>query len=139
MPQLSGLRVVRSSIHGYGVITTRPFHKGDVIAEVDGVALRLEEVIDDEYCLWVTDELYFDMVDQTRWMNHSCSPNGVVETGVDDEGTVSARIRALRDITIGEEITYDYEFAAEFAIPCHCASPHCRGIIIDPELLEMAV
>jgi SET domain-containing protein len=131
MPALSGLQVVRSSIHGYGVISTRPFAAGEVIAEVDGVALRLEEVVDDEYCLWVTDELYFDMVDQTRWINHSCSPNGVVETDVDDQGKVSARITALRDIAVGEEITYDYEFAVEFAIPCHCNSPQCRGMIID--------
>src|SRR5687767_8411657 len=114
MPPLPGLRVVRSSIHGYGVVSTRPFASGEVIAEVDGVALRLEEVVDDEYCLWVTDELYFDMVDQTRWINHSCSPNGVVQTDVDEAGNVSARITALRDIAVGEEITYDYEFAVEF-------------------------
>ncbi|HEY0707713.1 MAG TPA: SET domain-containing protein-lysine N-methyltransferase [Polyangia bacterium] len=131
MPQLPGLVVVRSSIHGYGVICTKPFAAGDVIAEVDGVALRLEEVVDDEYCLWVTDEMYFDMVDQTRWINHSCTPNGVVETELDESGRVSARIVALRDIAPGEEITYDYEFAVEHAIPCHCQSPGCRGMIID--------
>jgi SET domain-containing protein len=131
MPPLVGLRVVRSRIHGYGVVATRPFRSGEVIAEVDGVALRLEEVVDDEYCLWVTDELYFDMVDQTRWINHSCSPNGEVETSVDDQGTVSARIVALRDISAGEEISYDYEFSVTHAIPCQCASPACRGLIID--------
>lgn len=131
MPPLPGLKVIRSNIHGYGVIATRPFGEGEVVAEVDGVALRLEEVVDDEYCLWVTDELYFDMVDQTRFINHSCSPNGVVETDVDDKGVVSARIVALRDIYPGEEVTYDYEFSVEHAIPCHCASPACRGLIID--------
>ena len=134
MPPLPGLRVGRSRIHGYGVVSTRPFSAGEVIADVDGVALRIDEVVDDEYCLWVTDELYFDMVDQTRWINHSCSPNGVVETEVDEDGQVSACIRALRDITIGEEITYDYEFAAEHAVPCHCGSPRCRGLIIDASL-----
>jgi hypothetical protein len=113
------------------VVATRPFAADEVIAEVDGVALRLEEVVDDEYCLWVTDELYFDMVDQTRWINHSCAPNGVVVTDVDDQGVVSARIVALRDIACGEEISYDYEFAVEFAIPCHCGAPQCRGMIID--------
>jgi SET domain-containing protein len=132
MPPLPGLQVVHSRIHGYGVVANRPFVAGEVIADVDGVALRLEEVVDDEYCLWVTDELYFDMVDQTRWINHSCSPNGEVQTDVDDHGNVSARIVALRDIAPGEEISYDYEFAVEFAIPCHCASPQCRGLIIDP-------
>ena len=131
MPPLPGLQVVRSSIHGYGVVCSRPFRAGEVVADVDGVALRLEDVVDDEYCLWVTDELYFDMVDQTRWINHSCSPNGAVETDVDENGQVTARIVALRDIAAGEEITYDYEFSVEHAIPCHCASPTCRGLIID--------
>jgi SET domain-containing protein len=131
MPPLTGLQVVRSRIHGYGVVSTRPFAAGEVIADVDGVALRLEDVVDDEYCLWVTDELYFDMVDQTRWINHSCSPNAEVQTDVDDQGTVSARIVALREIAPGEEISYDYEFSVEHAIPCHCASPQCRGMIID--------
>jgi uncharacterized protein len=132
MPPLPGLKVVRSRIHGYGVVATRPFRAGEVIADVDGVALRLDEIVDDEYCLWITDELYFDMVDQTRWINHSCSPNGEVHTDVDDQGTVSASIVAVRDIDAGEEISYDYEFPAEHAIPCQCASPECRGLIIDP-------
>jgi uncharacterized protein len=132
MAPLAGLKVVRSRIHGYGVVATRPFLAGEVIAEVDGVALRLEEVVDDEYCLWVSDDLYFDMVDQTRWINHSCSPNGEVETNVDEQGTVSARIVAVRDIDAGEEISYDYEFSPAHAIPCRCASPDCRGLIIDP-------
>ncbi len=134
MPPLPGLQVVRSKIHGYGVIATRPFAAGEVIAEVDGVVRRLEDLDDDDdYCLWVTDQLYFDMVDQTRWINHSCTPNGEVETELDQQGNVSARIVAARDIAVGEEITYDYEFPAHLAIPCNCASPDCRGLIINPD------
>jgi SET domain-containing protein len=132
MPPIQGLRVVRSNIHGYGVVSTRPFAAGELIAEVEGVARRLEDIEDDdEYCLWVTDELYFDMVDQTRWINHSCTPNGEVETEVDEAGNVSARITAVRDIAVGEEITYDYEFPPEFAIRCNCGSTACRGLIIN--------
>jgi SET domain-containing protein len=136
MPPIPGLRVVKSPIHGYGVVSTRPFAAGELIAEVDGVARRLDELVDDEYCLWVNDNLYFDMVDQTRWINHSCTPNGEVETEVDENGQVHARINAVRDIAVGEEITYDYEFAPEFAIPCNCASPDCRGLIINPEFKQ---
>ncbi len=138
MPPLTGLRVVRSSIHGYGVISTRPFAAGEMIIEVDGVAQRLEEIVDDEYCLWITDELYFDMVDQTRWINHSCTPNAEVDTEVDEQGNVSACITAARDIDVGEEITYDYDFPTQFAIPCHCSSPECRGLIINADLLSPA-
>ena len=38
---------------------------------------------------------------------------------------------ALRDIPVGEEITYDYGFAAEVAEPCACGAGGCRGLIVD--------
>jgi SET domain-containing protein len=65
--------------------------------------------------------------------NIACSPNAEVETGVDDQGSVWARIVALRDIEAGEEIAYDYGFPVEHAIPCQCGSPECRGLIIDAD------
>ena len=49
VPPLPGLRVIRSSIDGYGVIATRPFAAGELIAEVDGVAWRDEDNLDDRY------------------------------------------------------------------------------------------
>lgn len=135
MPTLPGLRVVRSKIHGYGVVATRPFSEGELIADVDGVVLTREELEDDEYCLWVNDDLYFDMVDQTRWINHSCDPNAEVEAEELGEGRVAARITAFRDIKEGEEITYDYAFAIEHACPCACGSPVCRRWIVDEDVL----
>ena len=32
MPHIDGLRVIKSSIHGYGVIATRDFKEGEAIA-----------------------------------------------------------------------------------------------------------
>lgn len=140
MPQLSGLRVVRSSIDGYGVIATRPFAAGEVIAEVDGVAWRDEDNFDDRYSLWIDDGLYFDMVDQTRWINHSCDPNAEVHTGTetdDGQAKVWARIVAGRAIAAGEEIAYDYAFPAHLAEPCRCGTARCRGMIIDEDQLPL--
>ena len=138
MPHLSGLRVVRSAIDGYGVITTRPFAAGEVIAEVDGVAWREGEAVDDRYSLWIEDGLYFDMVDQTRWINHSCDPNAELDTAVSESGEVSARIVAKRAIPAGQEIAYDYAFPVHLAEPCRCGSPLCRGQIIDEDALPAA-
>ena len=45
---------------------------------------------------------------------------------------------ALRDIRAGEEITYDYGFAAEVAEPCACGSALCRGLIVDDDPAELA-
>ncbi|MBC8132328.1 MAG: SET domain-containing protein-lysine N-methyltransferase [Deltaproteobacteria bacterium] len=133
MPLLKDLRVVRSSIDGYGVVAMRTFAAGEVIADVDGVAWRDGDAVDDRYSLWIEDGLYFDMVDQTRWINHSCDPNAGPETDVADDGAVSAKIVALRAITAGEEINYDYAFPAHLAEPCRCGSPQCRGLIIDED------
>jgi histone-lysine N-methyltransferase SETD1 len=130
MPTVEGLRVVRSPIHGYGVFATRAFAEGEKIADVDGVAWKAGDGVDDTYSLLVEDGLFFDMVDQTRWINHCCEPNAGVESGVTD-GKVWARIVAERAIAEGEEITYDYAFPAHLAEPCRCGAAKCRGLIIE--------
>ena len=138
MPPLSGLRVVRSAIDGYGVVATRAFAADELLAEVDGVSWRDGESVDDKYSLWVDEGLYFDMVDQTRWINHSCDPNAKLDVGLDPaSGAVYARILARRPIAAGEEIAYDYAFPAHLAEPCRCGSPRCRGLIIDEDALPL--
>ena len=131
-----GLQVIRSSIDGYGVIAERPFAEDEIVAEVDGVAWREGDGVDDRYSLKIMDGLYFDMVDQTRWINHSCDPNCDVDMGVDQDGQPWARIVALRPIRKGEEITYDYAFPAHLAEPCRCGSANCRGAIVDEDQVE---
>ena len=135
MGALSGLRVVRSSIHGYGVVATRDFAAGAVLAEVDGALWHSDEDLDDRYSLWLGDDWFLDMLDQTRWINHSCDPNGEVEAGIEHGGW--ARIVALRPIRAGEEITYDYGFTADIAEPCSCGARACRGYIVDVDELPL--
>ncbi len=127
--------MVRSSIHGYGVMATRRFAPGELIAEVDGIVWREEEDLDDRYSLWIDDGIYLDMVDQTRWINHACDANAEIEADVDGQGGAWARITATRAIEPGEEITYDYGFPLELAEPCSCGSAACRGWIVDAEEL----
>jgi hypothetical protein len=61
----------------------------------------------------------------TQWapINHSCDPNTAFQ---------GLNIYAIRDIAVGEELTFDYstmysENMLEF--PCQCQSPKCRKII----------
>lgn len=133
VPLLKDLRVIRSSIDGYGVVALRPFAPGELIADVDGVAWRDGDGVDDRYSLWIDEGVYFDMVDQTRWINHSCDPNAGLETGTSEDGVVWAKIVALRQIPLGEEINYDYAFPAHLAEPCRCGTAKCRGMIIDED------
>lgn len=146
MPLLDGLKVVASNIHGYGVVTTREFKKGEVICYGDGVLYTEDADFDDTYALVFPGEdsglgaqYFWDLVCQTRWFNHSCDPNSEVQNRWDHENqTCIAWWVALRDIPVGEEITYDYGFVAEVAEPCACGAKDCRGLIIDPDPAEVA-
>lgn len=146
MPLLDGLRVVLSKIHGYGGVTTRPFAKGELICFGDGVLYTADADFDDTYALILPgedsgkgDPLFWDLACQTRWFNHSCEPNSEVHSKWDHEhDTMRAWWSAKRDIAVGEEITYDYAFAAEVAEPCFCGTPSCRGLIVDDDPEELA-
>jgi SET domain-containing protein len=139
MAIIPGLRVVRSSIDGYGVVATRDFAAGEILAEVEGVLWHETQPVDDRYSLLMGDGYFFDMMDQTRWINHSCDPNCEVETGLLDGGAKGgwAQVVAVRAVRAGEELTYDYAFAPEVAEPCRCGSPACRGFIVDEDALHL--
>jgi len=150
MASLPGLRVVRSKIHGYGLIALEPYKVGDIVCYGDGVLYRERDEFDDTYALvmpgYETDEdgnegppLYWDLVDQTRWINHSCDPNTYVDSSW-DAGTKTIRTWwvATRDIEVGEELTYDYAFCGHLAEACACGASACRGLIVDPDPRELA-
>ena len=93
MPIVPGLRVVRSPIHGYGVVAQRPFGKGEEVVRAEGFIYAEDESFDDTYALVLPasdlpgakgDHVYYDLVDQTRWINHSCEPNTEVESKFDE-------------------------------------------------------
>jgi hypothetical protein len=135
VPYAPGIRVYRSPIHGYGLRAVNGFQPGQVIADVEGVLYKEEELGDDRYCLWVEDGFYYDMVDQTRWINHACDPNSEIEAELDGKGGAWARVVALREIQPGEEITYHYGFPLDLAEPCTCGDKSCSGWIVDPDSL----
>ncbi len=144
MPLLDGLEVIASKIHGYGARTTRTFMKGETVCFGDGVLYREDDDFDDTYALILPGEdsglgenFFWDLVDQTRWFNHSCDPNTEVLSKWDHErSTCRAWWVALRDIPAGEEITYDYGFVADVAEVCACGANTCRGLIVDPSEIE---
>ena len=65
-----------------------------------------------------------------RFMNHSCAPNAIskiVEVGGGSLGK-KVVVFAKRDLQVGEELQYDYQFAlGEDKIACHCGAPNCWG------------
>jgi hypothetical protein len=131
MPPANGFRVVRSSIHGYGLIATRDFRDCEVVTEVDGILCLGAGHAHERYTLWLDDEWYLDILDQARWINHSCDPNVWIDGGLRGDGTPWARVQALRAIRAGEELTCDYALPLHLAEPCACGAVKCRGWIVD--------
>lgn len=154
MPPTDGLKVARSSIHGYGLYVTRRFVVGEIITHAEGVVWQEDDEFDDTYALvlpsYTVDaagvaqddydtSVYFDLVDQTRWINHSCEPNTEVDAAWDAEtGALRAWWVALRDLEPGDELLYDYAFSGHIAQPCACDAASCRGLIVDPDPAELA-
>ncbi len=151
MPPAPGLSVVRSRIHGYGVRADRRFSAGDAVIHGVGITYASDDDFDDTYALVLpahdgrghdddaAPPIYYDLVDQTRWINHSCAPNTAVESAWDAAtGTVRAWWVATRTIEAGEELSYDYAFVGALAEPCNCGAVSCRGLIVDSDPDELA-
>jgi hypothetical protein len=77
-------------------------------------------------CDWLDNDKIILMQAPEKHINHSCDPNTYVKTidGI-------RRVIAMRDIKIGEEITYDYAINGYYDsdILCKCKSKNCRGTI----------
>ena len=63
-----------------------------------------------------------------RLINHSCNPN----CEVDGKG-LKLWITAIKDISKGDELSYDYGFGYDVdykQFPCKCGSQNCVGYIV---------
>jgi uncharacterized protein len=69
-----------------------------------------------------------------RYINHSCDPNCEVEIT-----TRTIWVVALRDITAGEELTYNYGYEVKDYMehPCKCGAKNCCGYILDQQYWEL--
>ena len=69
-----------------------------------------------------------------RYINHSCDPNCEI-----DMTTRAIWIVALRDITAGEELSYNYGYdSKDYAEhPCRCGAQSCCGYILAQEYWDL--
>ncbi|MCS6984779.1 MAG: SET domain-containing protein-lysine N-methyltransferase [Leptospiraceae bacterium] len=127
--------VLKETHLGKGVFANRLFLKGEVILRFRGRLYRKEE-----YLKKVRHEKCHFLQIDTQWflgptrsidnfVNHSCDPNcGYLVMDM------QAFLVAIRNIMVGEEITFDYStsMAEDFwEMNCSCGSPKCRGRIRD--------
>lgn len=129
---------------GWGIQTKSFIKKGTYILEYVGEVVTEREFKErmatlytadiHHYCLHLDGGLVIDghrMGSDCRFVNHSCSPNCEMQKW-SVNGLSRMALFAMRDISPGEELTYDYNFSlfnpAE-GQPCKCESEQCRGVI----------
>jgi SET domain-containing protein len=143
------ISVRNSPIHGRGVFALKRIPKGTRIIEYKGMLITDKEA-DRRYSriqahsphtmlLSVDDGLVIDATrkgNSARWINHSCAPNCEIE-----EERHRIFIESRRDISAGEELTYDYNLqigekhtkTAKREHACFCGSRRCRGTMLGEE------
>ena len=140
--------VRRSKLHGNGVFAARKIPAGTRIIEYGGKRISAKEADrrhptnpDDPFHTFFFALSCGKVIDggnrgtDARWINHSCAPN--CETQENSAGT-RVYIMALRDITAGEELFYDYGLVMEGKITkklqkqyqCLCGSDDCRHTML---------
>lgn len=122
--------------YGLGVFALEKIRKGTVIWILDGEIISFDESIrriksgeeEQTDSLQVGLELDMDLDELSRTFNHSCCPNSGLRK--------TSELIALRDINVGEEITYDYSATIGPNIPsslwgmrCKCGSEKCRKVL----------
>jgi SET domain len=140
------LRFDRSSIHAWGVFADEDIAADELIIEYRGelienaMAEKREKVyeaekIGSDYMFRIDADIVCDATKQgnvARFINASCEPNCYTKI-IFLDGTKRIVIYAKRDISVGEELCYDYKFPIEYdekkRIPCHCGSRDCRGFM----------
>jgi SET domain-containing protein len=125
---------VRKTAIGRGVFARRRFKKDTIIGEITGVVMPVD--FESSYCMDLAEKGVLEPNRPFRFLNHSCMPNCELVHWKHRKvkGTKVPRlwVSAIRGIKKGEELTIDYAWPAEAAIPCHCRAQNCREWIVDP-------
>jgi len=140
MEQGAGYVRVGPSKTGIGVFARRSFQPLDSIGRVDGTRIDDPEH-ESDYFIELDHRHGLEPSGPFRYLNHSCRPNAALvrvgpHDGNDSLAETEIWVEALSTIEPGDELTIDYGWPADVAIPCHCGSPDCRGWVVAEEELH---
>lgn len=140
------VRLARSAIHDWGLYAAEPIEAREFVIEYVGELLRdefsdarerqyLSEGFESSYLFRIDLDLIVDATkcgNQARFINHSCEPSLEAKI-IKVDGRKRIVLYAVRDISPGEELTFDYKFTAaeegEDRVKCMCGSERCRGYL----------
>lgn len=137
------LKFAKSAIHDWGLFAMEPIAADEMVIEYVGQMIRpvvadLRERhyeatgIGSSYLFRIDVDTIIDATkcgNLARFINHSCNPNCYAKI-ITIEGQKKIVIYSKQQISVNEEITYDYKFPIEEEkIPCLCGNPQCRGTL----------
>jgi uncharacterized protein len=127
----STMYMARSVINGRGVFARKFLPANTAVIACKGLVLRAREVRTDMRAMQIGADVYLaedpDNPGIDDFINHSCEPNVGFQDGC-------LTLYALRDITVDEEIVFDYSTCmneAGWSLRCRCRASSCRGLIIS--------
>jgi hypothetical protein len=127
---MAALDTANSPIHGVGVFSIVNFSPGEIVLRIDDSrVVTASAPLDpakgefDHHCDYLAGGKVVLMQPPERFINHGCDPNTFVRTVAGDRYVI-----ALREIHLGDEITYDYciNGDGDTEWDCVCGSPICR-------------
>jgi hypothetical protein len=120
---------VRETQHmGRGVFAVHFIAAGTRILTLEGQRFRSADIPPEAFAMQVDEDVWLCSAGESLddCVNHGCDPN----MGFAENDPV---LYALRDISAGEELTWDYSTSiAEkgWSLNCRCGSRRCRGVIL---------
>ncbi|MFA5992915.1 MAG: SET domain-containing protein-lysine N-methyltransferase [Candidatus Pacearchaeota archaeon] len=123
---------------GKGLYANKNFKKGELLFKIDLSKLKTyssEETKNhpqNEHADYVGKGRYVITFHPYSYINHSCNPNVLIK----HDTIKKSRFYAMRDIKVGEQLTYDYGVNALdqidkelWKVKCKCGSKNCRKIL----------
>ncbi len=129
----------KSKIQGTGIFAAEKIKKCEYVCKIEGkkIKWKYDEKKDRQKCAnWfgIAKNLWIDPSYPLSQLNHSCDPN------IGLKGAI--RFYALRDIEVGEEITFDYstsEEESDWVMKCYCGSKKCRKEVTSIQFLTKSI
>ena len=131
-----------SPIHGIGGFAKTSIPAGARVIEYTGERIEKQQSLErcarnNQFIFYLDEHLNLDgnvEWNLARFLNHSCSPNCDAER---IEGRIW--IVARRDISPGDEVTFNYGYTLEDyrEHPCRCGAAECVGFIVGEEFFDV--
>lgn len=123
---------------GRAIFSRRKFMPGDTIGDISG-DVHLHKDHESAHCIDLWNGKVLEPHKPFRFLNHSCEPNCELVIWELDEDTIerdnAISLCAIRPVNPGDELTIDYAWSADCAIPCLCGADGCRGWIVTRDEL----